>query len=475
VIEAAEDLAAEGFYEEAADLLVDLLVASEEDTLGEPEALPDMTLEDTVPERPVEWRVAAGGDYYYYEDIDSSDTLLQYFAENEAYYVGEVSVGLEWRPDEAPGSLLASALHVSNTAIDGEVVAELENADRTMSLEVALRGEKHVRSEFGDSSDNVGIRIAADPSSGPSESPVVVSLPLEGEIENYRYSRPGYGDCRSVRLSPTVTLNFPGFGRSLDLGGDFERAVYDSVDRYRDLWRYGPSASTRLWFDYVSLSADLSYVWERYPGSDGAVFPERQQVLEVSADLSVVPLPWLEARLAGDFTHSVSEYTYGRVVDTVRTYRLPTPAASVTPQIVFSPGVLGSMSVGFTYEMSHAPLEDVEGMPMYIDDWYDAYEPSVGAGLSSEKVFVDGSVSFRMEDVREVGVPLDSAAAAEAYTYNFSEDSRSARVSLSASVSITTWLSANLYGDYEYQMFRPFGSGRSAHNRSLTVSLEATF
>ena len=382
-LDAARALAAQGLYSEALDLLIPLVdstAAGEGDTAGsgeEPAARPAAAAPS------VAFSVAAGMDYYGYED---SDSLLYYqygdTASNETGALDPLDIyaeaAMDYRPTKSFLRKISPYLKIAKLSRRERISLDMGPPDRHVNLYLKEQYTQYLGRVSGDSSDplelNGGLNLTHPfPFSAVEVSP---ALNLTADLEKYRFERSGYVSNAVASASPGLGISTASFSGDAAADMEWKRhpAGYDSLNTV--------TLRPRISLDWVRGNFHLNLSGEeetvrwigKVSGDDGYGMVQVNLDYAFSPRLSLL----LSASLTNERSGSADTF-YTRndslffnpplsLVDTlmnvinfdtaVEKYSLQGTRKSITPELQWH--ITGNMSLGISYEIERGTYADVK-------------------------------------------------------------------------------------------------------------------
>jgi hypothetical protein len=408
VLEAAEELAREGFWAEAVELIYDL-----EDTAWAEKA-EDFLAEDTAPAlpaapapKPAPWGWAALRELRSY--VRSG---FEYDDWDENPFGGEIRAKLEWLPADGFLERVTPTFAGSDRRAYAGLAARGSAFGRMLKLDAEGLAEKKLWQAYGDSLDRISLQGLAELGTRPLGKPVSFVLPLRGEIERYREDRLGLLSRQSFGAAPAVEAVSRDWRRSLLVSWDLRR--YDfPTSASSGFLRNGPSALANWYGDRFTLEGEAQYLDDRYRRSTSMF---RSRAWEARAAAFVRPWSRLKAGLRLFHNGELSSYrdtlrTLTPVlVDTVLGYATDTLQArfdlsgrvsTVQPVITVEWAAAYSASLSLAYTRGWYPIIGSYGgkplsWPQFIDESYSAWKPEATFSVLSKRLFLNLTLGYEM-------------------------------------------------------------------------------
>jgi hypothetical protein len=451
----ADALAEAGLYGEAIEILQEHAPAaiSHDTTVSRPRI------------KPVRWRLSSGVDYYHLEDVDTVAMTPEELRDYKRLTETPLSAWLRAKATVKPTAdcieEISPQAYVSDRKGRIETAARLSAFNNLVLCEPSLKGEKWFRADASDGSfeptdgqpsdmGGAALRLTAGNASRPHNR-LEWSVPLSIDWEHFRIDRPGYESLVAYRLLPSMQIS----AKSLPLRGRFSveaeyenyyRTMSDRLDVVRFSGRAEGYATT------AKFTSMLSGAWmgDRYTHARD---PEAIDRLEGLYRGEYKATRFLTGRIRLHAIHEIERY--GALPDSIAAAKIgseltmaPAIETSITENLKISPELL--------CERRFAALNAGD----FLWDARSAWEPGLRIGWSSRILEAALRGAFRDEDI---------TPEFEIYT----ADSRSFRGAADVSVNACRWLTINLFADYQYRLYAPYGS-HARVSENLTISGAAT-
>lgn len=506
-IEASDELAGSGMHAEAYELLAGLFAEALQldDEYGGAGARdgPPVTVVDTaaargdavvpadstgapIAPRALTWHVSMTASYDRFDDSyvtsfdeDSLDSAMAVLDEiDDQPFNGKIRASLDWQPGHHALERFSPFLYLSNTRLRAGLSAAGAFARRALPYAIDVEGEKRLGEDYGDSSDVLKGGLELEPTTRPLEWRLNMSLPVRLETEQYRSERSQYASFWKVRAEPTLELESSDFGKHIALSMTASWQDYDAVRNEDDEACYGPRLVADLFGRFGSMSAQASWVWERYPARSD---PHRRSRLDADIQAVLRPVWWLELGLSGSGFRHAEQYRAQSLfavrpldmldslwlVDETWTvieadYTLMGYGLESRPSVCFRPGSGIAVEGDLGWEYARYPEKTTHDTvqlydTLYISESYVAWEPRLTFRVDLPPVYASLSLAYRTEDITVA---------------HYLEDNRALRPSLQLNWRIVPWLTLDTYVDYQYRMFP---DSVAEHNVSASVTLRARF
>lgn len=519
-VSASDELAAQGLYKEAAELLLELTtqpdssqISFPEDSAQEnaveqilgpfPSVPPDEEPKIARREKSVEWRISSTSSYnsmldrsmLYPDTIISPDDTA--FFLKDIYSSEDINCRMLWRPKalwikkiEPAVSLSYYDNYTRQNSQKANVRADIQAAffREHFTLDGFLEGEFRYHEPYLDSSNVLKSRLQARLQDNAS----VFTYAMEciAGLEEYQHSRPGYLSSWEYTLNPFLCINSKDISRSVTIGMKYGNQTYDryisdstvsvgvipdAPDTIKnDEVFYGPWLTLALWYSRFSCTSDGSFVWKKYPfykeRSDG-LYPYTEFETDINLNLSTQPSSWFELLFIGnylfdrEFTPSYSSSP----ADTAFSFSKKVHLFSLEPGTVFH--LPRNIQIGMTCAFERQTysfrlpkqfknhVNELEAMEFLKK--YNAYIPGLNASYENRLFDISAACDIRIEKVQKEP--------------SFIKEGDFWELGPSASVGIRPWqwASCDLSGFYYYH--RSFDGKNNNSGVFVSLILEATF
>lgn len=410
----------------------------------------------------VKWRISTGIDYYHHEDFDTATMTPEELRDYKRLTEAPVSVWLRTK----------SNVKLDNSLID-EIIPEIYVSERKSKIktsaffssfngflqyEPSVKAEKWFRSDASgqspfkpaskQSSDMGGLSFRTKINSIAENKNLNWIVPLCINWEHYRSDRPGYESFIEYSLFPSIELKNKTVNSNVGVLMEYEdyyRTEYDLLDVFRFTANADASVRVSKMFSFFNLI----WIGDRYTKS-----------------LSIRSINRLEGVYRGNFnvnetfrTNISLRGTYeneldNSIPDSVDS-RLNGKEISLCPGIELN--VNKKLCFGPEFQWEYRWAEKNDGY--FLWEQRSVMEPVLCIRWGSEMVDASVKCSFRYEDI---GKNFEM----------FKSDNRSIRVNSEALITPFSFLVLNLFADYQYRKYAPFGiNGRITENLSVSGSV----
>jgi hypothetical protein len=458
---AAEDLARDGYYAEALDLIFSM-----QDTTG--------TIEDWDPERADTARkapalglpglgspsVPASGyvqSTLDYDDWDYEDQPIG----------GRVRAKMEWDPPGRNVDRVTALFQGSDRNAYFDLSGKGTAFGRLLKLEADALAEKKFWQTTGDSLDRAFAQVRAEANTRALGKPVSVVAPVYAEAEAYRHDRFGSRSYQAVGASPGVEAVSADLRKSLLLSWELRRTSYPSAPSSGYL-RNGPSASGEWYGDRVTVDAETRFQTSGYDRDTSLYFLRE---LETRASLFVRTWRWLRVGFkalgeseTGDYSDSVDI----TILERIRAgYRLQGASWSLQPGLVAEWASAYTANLSLSYTRGRYPiLYAVEGgtleTPKYLEESNDDWRAETGLTILAKAIFFTLSM-----DYEENWVPYSLI-----YTLG---SSRGAGLNANLFWKLRPWMEIDFTCMASHRLDDAGTPGRIQDNVSLSLGLTSRF
>lgn len=397
ILDAAEDLARDGYFTEALDLIF---------SLDDPESAAaawdsDFTAEE-FPSAPIpapasrpygnaSGYVQTGLDYDEWVGLDTSVS-------------GRVRAKLDWDPVAGAVERISSVFQGSDRNAYFDVTAKGAAWRRMFKFEGAALAEKQLWQTYGDSLDRLYLQARLEGNTRSLGKPVSAVTPVFAELQQYRHDRFGSQSYRVLGATPGLEAVSGDLRKSLLLSWEFRNTDFPSSRSYGN-FRNGPVASAEWYGNRVTVDAETRFQTTRY-FRDTSFYRLRE--LETRGGAYVRTWKWLRAGLrtsgfteAEDYTDSVYIPVFTPIL---ASYQMKGSTWMVQPQLIadWTPSVSATLSLGYT--RARFPIvNQVDGLalqtPKYLEESYDDWKPALGVTVLTKAIFLTLTAEYEVNTV----------------------------------------------------------------------------
>lgn len=395
VLGAAEDLARDGYYAEALDLIYGL-----EDSAATA-ALSEDFLSDTIPAiappTPAFQPLQING------YLQSSLSYDEWEGQDQPFG-GHVRAKTEWMPQATFFDRVTSMFQGSERNAYFDFSAKGSAFARMLKVETEALIEKNLWQTSGDSLDRIFVQTMGEGNTRALGKPVSAVLPVRAEVERFHFDRLGYLSSQSLWAAPGLEAVSEDLRKSLSLSWEMKESYYPTSVPSGN-FRHGPVAWGEWYAGRISVDAESRYQTYRYV-RDTSLY--RQWEMETRAGLFVRTWPWLKVGIRSmggkesvDYRDSVDLTNLNRVQ---AAYRLQGSIWSLQPQLVWEWASSYSATFSLAYGQGNYPtLTTVDGqeleIPKYLDAPYEDWRPSLGFTILSKTIFLTLSLDYETNTV----------------------------------------------------------------------------
>lgn len=415
LLEAAEELARDGYYAEALELVYDL-----EDTALTAEAAEDF-LADSLPvpgpfpdsARPAPARAPFSFSSASLRELRSYvRSSFEYDDWDDQPFGGEVRAKLEWLPEGAFVERITPTFAGSDRRAFFGLAAKGSAFRRMLKVEAEGLAEKKLWQAYGDSLDRISLQGFVEAGTRPLGKAISFTLPLRGELEEYREDRLGLLSRRTAGASPSIEAVSADWRRSLILSWDARWYRFPTSPSSGFL-RNGPSLLANWYGDRFTAETEAQYMDDRY-NRDTSLFRSRA----LDARLAAYYRPHRRMKAGIRLLHNAEYGTYRdtlRVISTVladtvlQTVALPVharydlegSATTVQPLVTVDWGSIYSASASLAYTRGRYPMLAAYGgkgldWPQFIGEDYQGWKPEATFSILSKRLFLNLSLGYEM-------------------------------------------------------------------------------
>jgi hypothetical protein len=387
ILSAAEDLARDGYYSEALDLVFSMQDPAKADWEGEFDRSLAAAIATPAPakaNRPFGY-LQSGIDYDLWNGVD---TILT------AHVRGKV----EWDPPGRAFERAAVVAHASDRNTYFDAIAKGAIAGRLLRFEAEALAEKMLWQPYRDSLDRVYLAARLNPTSRPLGQPLAAEAPLFVETEFFRHDRFASHSRYAAGIAPGLQAMSENTTKSLLLSWNARAQAYPASPGY-SFYRDGPVASGWWYGDRMTLDAETRLSTTRYRRDTSLV---RDRRLETLVGGSIRVWRWFKMglRAAGDTEYGDYRDSVSSSFDTVRAdYRLTGSTWSLRPQLAAEWRGAYSASLGLSFTRARYPiLAEAGGIslanPLYLNTSSDDWKAEAGFTMLTKAIFLTVSLDY---------------------------------------------------------------------------------
>lgn len=389
ILAAAQELAEDGYYSEALDLIFsmqDTTQADYEDEFDRALAAAAAQAKTAPPKgnRPRGY-VQSGVDYDRWEGVD---TLL----------TGRVRGKLEWDPAGPAFDQVAAVAQASDRNVYFDATAKGAVARRLLKFDAEALAEKLLWRAYRDSLDRVYLTLRLEPTTRPLGQPLAVEAPAYAETELYRHDRFGSASHYAAGIAPGLQAMSGNTAKSLLLSWKADAFEYPRARGY-SFFRDGPVASGWWYGPRLVVEAETRFSTTRYRRDTSLV---RDRRLETRAEASWRFWRWFKAglRAAGESEMDDFRDTVRNLFDTASAeYRLAGATWTLRPQLAAEWLGAYSASVGLGYTRSRYPiLTEAGGIrldnELFLNTSNDDWKAEAGFTMLTKAIFLTLSLDY---------------------------------------------------------------------------------
>lgn len=411
VLAAAEDLARDGYYSEALDLLFSMQDTSQVDYEDEFDRALAAAARPApaVPNRPFGY-AQAGADYDRWDGID---TLL----------TAHVRGKLEWDPPGPVFERLAAVAQGSDRNAYFDFTAKGAAWRRLLRFEAEGLAEKLLARAYGDSLDRAYLLLKLEPTTRPLGHPLAFEAPAFLETEMYRHERFGSPSHYAAGIAPGLQAMSGNTAKSLLLSWDLRGSAYPGTPAYSH-FRDGPVASGWWYGERLAFDAETRLATTRYRRDTSLV---RDRRIETRAAGTVRLWRWFRAglRVAGDTEMEDYRDTVRTAFDTVAAgYRLTGSSWSVRPELSAEWRGSFSATAGLTFTRARYPLlAEAGGLlldnELYLNTSSDDWLAEAGFTMLTKAIFLTLTLGYEENRVPYRAIYAVGSSAGASAACNF--------------------------------------------------------
>ena len=398
ILSAAEDLARDGYYTEALDLIFGLEDSTATANLSET-FLSDTSEfgktfsseTKTTKSLPLSGYVQTSADYEDYEFQDQP-------------WGGRLRAKVDWHPAYHGIEKLSAVVQGSDHSVYFDFYQKANLAGRMLKIESEELVEKKIRQSYGDSLDRIYLDLWTEANSRPLGKPISLALPLRLVAEQFRTERINSLSSRQFWAQPRIEAVSDDLRKSLIMGWEVRKNLYPSSATTNNLSQ-GPIAWGEWYGERINADAETHYLKYNFT-RDTSLFAQSE--LETKAEFFVRTWQWMKLgiqtygqRETEDYKDSVDLVNGSR---SLSTYRLEGSKWHVTPQIVFE--WLGTYSTTLALQYGRGKYPTVHAIdnlellvPRSLYTPYEDWQPSIGFSMIAKTIFLNMSIDYETNTV----------------------------------------------------------------------------
>lgn len=415
LLEAAEDLARDGYYAEALELVYDL-----EDTALTAGAAEDF-LADSLPgpgPLPPAAKPAVSGGAFSFSSASLRElrsyvrSSFEYDDWDDQPFGGEVRAKLEWLPEGAFLERVTPTFAGSDRRAFFGLAGRGSAFGRMLKVEAEGLAERKLWQAYGDSLDRISLQGVVEAGTRPLGRTIAFNLPLRGEMEEYREDRLGLLSRRTAGISPSLEAVSADWRRSLILTWDARWYSFPSAPS-SGYFRSGPSLLGNWYGERFTAEGEAQYVDDRY-GRDTSLLRSRAWDARIAAYIR----PHRRVKAGVRLLHNAEQGAYrdtlrvktSVMVDTVEEivavpvharYDLEGSTSTVQPLVTVDWGSIYSATASLAYTRGRYPMLSGHGgkdldWPQFIGEDYQGWKPEATFSILSKRLFLNLSLGYEM-------------------------------------------------------------------------------
>ncbi|MDB5049373.1 MAG: hypothetical protein JWO30_2444 [Fibrobacteres bacterium] len=389
ILEAAEDLARDGYYTEALDLIFSL----ENPEAAQADWDSDFTVEPRIP-APASHPLGTSASGYVqtsidYEEWEGLDTLVS----------GKVRTKLDWDPNGGLIDRISSVFQGSDRNAYFDVAAKGAAWRRMLKFEGTVQSEKMLWQPYSDSLDRIYAQAKLEGNTRALGKPVSVVTPVFAEVQQYRHGKFGSQSYRALGATPGLEAVSGDLRKSLILSWELRNTDFPSA-RSDGNYRNGPVASGEWYGNRITIDAETRFQTTRFFRDTSRY---RLKELETRGGAFVRTWRWLRAGIRTSGNTEIDDYQDSVYIpiDTriLGSYQLKGSSWMAQPQLIadVTPAVSATVSLGYT-QARFPILNRVGGFnlqtPKYLEESYDDWKPSLGVTILTKAIFLTVSADY---------------------------------------------------------------------------------
>ncbi len=404
ILSAAEELARDGYFVEALDLIYSL------DDSAATASLTESFLYDSSWEAPASNELSSPKKSLVNGYVQSSVDYNDWTAQDQPLG-GRVRAKLEWLPTHPLFERVTSWFQGSDRNAYFDFATKGTAWNRLLKVETEGLAEKKLWQPFGDSLDRVFMLAKIEANTRPLGKPVSLVFPVRAELEQFRFDRFGSLSTRSLWTAPGIEAVSENLRKSLSLSWEIKELSYPDAVSASNI-RQGPVAWCEWYGDRFSIEAETrfqTYVYER----DTSLYKQRD--LETRTGIFVKTWPGLKAgiRMLGESEFGEYKDSVGMLIDSaglvtlnqiLTRYTLKGSTWSVQPQMVWEWASSYTLTLGLAYGQGNFPaITKVDGqffeIPKYLETPYEDWRPSLGLIIMAKNIFLNLTADYETNTV----------------------------------------------------------------------------
>ncbi len=418
ILGAAEELAREGFYAEANELLFDLEdpaanlkfqesflsdtgVSEEVDSELKAEAHGGKKIEPGIV---ATTNVKSRNNFNGY--VQGSTDYDQYTGQSQPWS-GRIRSKLEWVPTEKNVDRITTFFQGSDRNASFDLWSKGSAFHRIFKMEGEALVEKKINQSYGDSLDRGYAWLQIEGNTRPLGKAISLALPLRISAEQFRFDRFGYLSSQSIFAGPGVEAVSEDLRKSVNISWEIQNNIYPRSRETGNL-RQGPVAWGEWYGDRISIEAETRFQTYGYVRDTSLI---KRKNLESRASAFVRTWPWLKVGFrtlgeteSSDYLDSIDFKYRDSIVDTI-TYRLQEKYQlkganwNIEPQLVGEWASIYSATLGLAYSRGEYPvLSSLDGQNLvvqkYIDEPYADWRPSLSFTVLAKSIFLNLAIDY---------------------------------------------------------------------------------
>ncbi len=392
ILGAAEDLAREGFFAEAIDLLFDL-----EDTTANlrfQENFLSDTGSDTSLDNAFEKSTNNFNGY-----VQGSTDYDQYTGQSQPWS-GLIRSKLEWVSAEKNLDRVTTFFQGSDRNVSFDLLSKGSAFRRLLKMEGEALIEKKINQTYGDSLDRGYAWLQMEGNTRPLGKSISLALPLRISAEQFRYDRFGYLSSQSIFMGPGLEAVSNDLRKSVNITWEIQNTFYPRSRETSNL-RQGPVAWGEWYGDRISIEAETRFQTYGYVRDTSLI---KRKNLETRASAFIRTWPWLKVGFrtlgeteSSDYSDTIYFTNLNRLSEH---YQLKGANWNIQPQLIGEWASIYSATLGLTYSQGVYPIlsslngQDLE-VPKYIDEPFQDWRPSLSFTVLGKSIFLNLAIDYQ--------------------------------------------------------------------------------